>query len=238
MPGVDRRTVIKGAAVALQLTGSTWTVIAGPVGGGVQPVMAYGDSNVVRPDDGRLTYEGHWGRTADAAITVNSGSLLTFRFTGDTADALFDVSSITVPTQIYVSVDAGPKRLYAVDRGDIARRRYGRLPHPRRRRPARLADPGRLRTAGRDQDRQRRSAGRAGGVRLELRGFQGGPGPPASSRCTRSTVRTPTTSPPSTNSPTDASSSSTPPTGSPRRTGTSTGPSHPAPKATARRPTD
>ncbi|GAA4058529.1 GDSL-type esterase/lipase family protein [Streptomyces shaanxiensis] len=116
-----RRTFLTAALTA--------AVITGPVGGGVQPVMASGDSNIVRPDDGRLAYEGHWGRTPDAATTVNSGSRLTFRFSGDTAHALFDVSSITVPAQIYVSVDGGPKRLYAVDRNVIAIEATGRGPH-------------------------------------------------------------------------------------------------------------
>ncbi|MFF4271917.1 GDSL-type esterase/lipase family protein [Streptomyces sp. NPDC001536] len=107
----------------------TVAVAAGLVVGAVPPVMASDDSNVVRPDDRRLAYEGHWGRTSEAAITVNSGSRLGFRFTGDSVHVLFDVSSITVPAQIYVSVDGGPKRLYAVDRGDIEIEAFGRGPH-------------------------------------------------------------------------------------------------------------
>ncbi|MGW7203577.1 GDSL-type esterase/lipase family protein [Streptomyces sp. NPDC054837] len=102
-------------------------VTAGLVMGAVQPVTAAGD--VVRPDDRRLAYEGHWGRTAEAATTVNSGARLRFRFAGDSVHALFDVSSITVPAQIYVSVDGGPKRLYAVDRNDLEIRAAGRGPH-------------------------------------------------------------------------------------------------------------
>ncbi|WP_329332467.1 GDSL-type esterase/lipase family protein [Streptomyces sp. NBC_00663] len=102
-------------------------VTVGLVMGAVRPVAASED--VVRPDDRRLVYEGHWGRTAEAAVTVNSGSRLSFRFTGDSAHALFDISSITVPAQIYVSVDGGPKRRYAVDREDIEIRAAGRGPH-------------------------------------------------------------------------------------------------------------
>lgn len=107
----------------------TVAVAAGLVVGAVQPVLASDDSNVVRPDDRRLAYEGHWGRTAEAAITVNSGSRLGFRFTGDSVHVLFDVSSITVPAQIHVSVDSGPKQLYAVDRSDLEIRATGRGPH-------------------------------------------------------------------------------------------------------------
>ncbi|NUS24455.1 MAG: G-D-S-L family lipolytic protein [Streptomyces sp.] len=92
-------------------------VTAGLIMGAVRPVAASED--VVRPNDRRIAYEGHWGRTAEAAVTVNSGARLSFRFTGGSVHALFDVSSITVPAQIHVSVDGGPKRLYAVDRDDI-----------------------------------------------------------------------------------------------------------------------
>jgi hypothetical protein len=34
---------------------------------GAAPVFASGHSNVVRPDDRRLAYEGRWGGTAEAA---------------------------------------------------------------------------------------------------------------------------------------------------------------------------
>lgn len=102
-------------------------VAAGLVMGVVQPVAA--SDGVVRPNDRRLAYEGHWGRTAEAATTVNSGSQLSFRFTGGGVHALFDVSSVTVPAQIYVSVDGGPKQLYAVDRSDLEIRATGRGPH-------------------------------------------------------------------------------------------------------------
>ncbi|MEU9283542.1 SGNH/GDSL hydrolase family protein [Streptomyces sp. NPDC048275] len=121
MPGVDRRTAVKGAAAAAASVALLFV--------GAPAVVASGDSNVVRPDDRRLAYEGHWGRTAEAAATVNSGSRLRFRFTGGTLHALFDVSSITVPAQIYVSVDGGPKRLYDVDRPDIDIALSGRGTH-------------------------------------------------------------------------------------------------------------
>ncbi|SDP70256.1 Lysophospholipase L1 [Streptomyces sp. cf386] len=124
MPGVDRRTVSKGRHTFL-----TAVLVSGLVAGGVQPVMAYGDPNLVRPDDARFIYEGHWGRSSEAATTINSGSRLSFRFTGERVHALFDVASITVPAQIYVSVDGGPKRLYAVDRSDLEIAAEGSGPH-------------------------------------------------------------------------------------------------------------
>ncbi|GAA3847309.1 hypothetical protein GCM10022403_093740 [Streptomyces coacervatus] len=47
-----------------------------------QPVSASEGPGVVRPDDRRIAYEGHWGITDEAAITVNSGSRLGVRFSG------------------------------------------------------------------------------------------------------------------------------------------------------------
>ncbi|BBC31358.1 hypothetical protein SGFS_026520 [Streptomyces graminofaciens] len=101
----------------------------GLLAGATPPVLASGEPNVVRPDDRRLVYEGHWSRTAQAAATVNSGSRLRFRFTGRSVHTLFDVTSVTVPAQIYVSVDGGPKQLYAVDRSDLRITAPGRGPH-------------------------------------------------------------------------------------------------------------
>ncbi|MFM9610213.1 GDSL-type esterase/lipase family protein [Streptomyces niveiscabiei] len=93
-----------------------------------QPAHAAGP-DTVRPDDRRLAYEGHWSRSTEAAVTVNSGSRLRFSFTGNTVHALFDVTSVTVPAQVYVSVDGGPKQRYAVDRADIEITAKGRGPH-------------------------------------------------------------------------------------------------------------
>ncbi|MET8975552.1 GDSL-type esterase/lipase family protein [Streptomyces sp. NPDC004539] len=92
-----------------------------------QPAHAAPDT--VRPDDRRLAYEGHWSRSAEAAVTVNSGSRLRFRFTGDTVHALFDVTSVTLPAQVYVSVDGGPKQRYDVDRADLPITAKGPGPH-------------------------------------------------------------------------------------------------------------
>ncbi|MDX3612961.1 hypothetical protein [Streptomyces europaeiscabiei] len=79
------------------------------------PALASGEPGVVRPDDRRLVSDGHWSRTAEAA-TVDSGSRPPFRFTGGGVRALFGVASVTLPAQIHVSADGGPKRLYAVGR--------------------------------------------------------------------------------------------------------------------------
>lgn len=117
MPSVGRRTCLSVALAAGILLGAT------------APVFASVAANVVRPDDRRLAYEGHWSRSAGAAVTVNSGSRLRFRFTGGSVHALFDIASITVPAQIYVSVDGGPKQLRAVDQSDVEITADGRGVH-------------------------------------------------------------------------------------------------------------
>lgn len=104
----------------MRRTLATAATVAGLLIGAVPPALASGAQTVVRPDDRRIAYEGHWSRTAEAAVTVNSGSRLRFRFTGPSVHALFDVSSVTVPAQIYVSIDGGPEQLHSVDRADLA----------------------------------------------------------------------------------------------------------------------
>ena len=86
---------------------------------GTAPARAVTDATTVRPGDPRLHFMGHWGHTAGAAITVNSGSELTFRFTGHTLTGLFDTSTIEVPSQIYVTIDGSPPTLYKVDHDEI-----------------------------------------------------------------------------------------------------------------------
>jgi pectin methylesterase-like acyl-CoA thioesterase len=67
------------------------------------------------PFDPRIELDGHWGRDDDVAITVNSGSSARFRFTGSHLGALFDTSSITVPAQLYVSIDGQAPTLQKAD---------------------------------------------------------------------------------------------------------------------------
>ena len=74
---------------------------------------------IFRPDDPRLTYEGHWAVTEQHAITVNSGSQLTFRFTGSSLSAAFDTASITVPSQLYVTIDSSAPQLVKVGEPSI-----------------------------------------------------------------------------------------------------------------------
>ncbi|MFF4501313.1 GDSL-type esterase/lipase family protein [Streptomyces sp. NPDC001401] len=129
MPGVDRRTVVRRGRSFLTSALTLLLAVGALFGEARQPVFASEEPNVVGPDDRRIAYEGHWGITDEAATTVNSGSRLRFRFIGPVVHVLFDVSSVTVPAQVYVSVDGGPKRLFAVDRDDVGITAAGRGPH-------------------------------------------------------------------------------------------------------------
>lgn len=96
------------AAPALLAGPSVATAVAGP-----------GPAAVFAPDDPRLTFEGHWALENTQAISVNSGATLRFRFTGDQLAARFDTASITVPSQLYVTIDGGSPALAKVDRDRI-----------------------------------------------------------------------------------------------------------------------
>ncbi len=78
-------------------------------------------TGTVSADDGRLHFEGHWDRhyAAGEAATVNSGSSITLRYTGEGVTGLFDLSDITAPPQLWVTVDGRPRTLVTVDRQEI-----------------------------------------------------------------------------------------------------------------------
>jgi lysophospholipase L1-like esterase len=85
----------------------------------VPPDTAASRATEVPATDPHLGFEGHWGRVGSSMITNNTGSELRFRFTGRTLTGLFDVSSVTIPASVYVSVDGGTPTLYSVDRDRI-----------------------------------------------------------------------------------------------------------------------
>jgi lysophospholipase L1-like esterase len=58
---------------------------------------------------------GRWELKASAATTVNSGASILIRFYGHRLKALFDVTTIIAPAQIYASIDKGEKRLLIVN---------------------------------------------------------------------------------------------------------------------------
>src|SRR5262245_21133219 len=97
MPSGKIAAVVLAAAVptlSAMLLGIAGTAPASTAPAGTGPTRAGTAATTVRPGDPRLHFMGHWGHTAGAAITVNSGSELTFRFTGHTLTGLFDTSTI------------------------------------------------------------------------------------------------------------------------------------------------
>jgi lysophospholipase L1-like esterase len=71
--------------------------------------------------DPRIGFAGRWERhyAGGEAATVNSGSRIGLTFTGRRLTGLFDVSTITVPPELWVTVDGGPESLVTVDRPEI-----------------------------------------------------------------------------------------------------------------------
>jgi lysophospholipase L1-like esterase len=70
---------------------------------------------VVAPGDPRVVLEGQWGHQPGVAITVNSGSRISFTFNGTAVQALFDVSGLTTPPHLWVSVDEAEPELHVVE---------------------------------------------------------------------------------------------------------------------------
>lgn len=68
-----------------------------------------------------LGFVGRWERhyDGDAAATVNSGSLIRLDYTGRQLTGLFDVSTIAVAPELWVTIDGGPRSLVRVDQAEI-----------------------------------------------------------------------------------------------------------------------
>jgi hypothetical protein len=79
------------------------------------------DGTTVASSDSRSGFAGRWERhyAGEEAATVNSGSQVRLTFTGRQLTGLFDVSTVTVPPQLWVTIDGGPESLVTVDRPEI-----------------------------------------------------------------------------------------------------------------------
>jgi GDSL-like lipase/acylhydrolase family protein len=95
---------------------AAWPLLAIAV---AAPAAARADGTVVAATHAGIRYQGHWDLSGSRATTVNSGSRITLRFTGRRLVGRFDVSSITNPPQIYVSIDRRAPALLWVDRPAI-----------------------------------------------------------------------------------------------------------------------
>ena len=73
----------------------------------------------VGPNRAALRYEGRWDITDLRATTVNSGSRIYLRFTGDEVSAVFDIDGVTRAPQVYAYVDGAKSAPIVVDRSRI-----------------------------------------------------------------------------------------------------------------------
>lgn len=112
----QKRAVTAGTLPAVLLAG---TLLGAP--GTAAARTPAGDATTVPSSDPRIAFTGRWERHyADGeAATVNSGSQVRLAFTGERLTGLFDVSTITVPPELWVTVDGGPRSLVTMDRPEI-----------------------------------------------------------------------------------------------------------------------
>jgi lysophospholipase L1-like esterase len=60
---------------------------------------------VVAPGDPRIVLEGQWGHQPGVAITVNSGSRISFSFAGERLQLLFDTTGLTVAPHLWITIN-------------------------------------------------------------------------------------------------------------------------------------
>ena len=77
--------------------------------------MPFEPGEVVAPSDPRIVLEGQWGQQPGVAITVNSGSRISFSFAGERLQLLFDTDGLTVAPHLWITVDDGEPELHLID---------------------------------------------------------------------------------------------------------------------------
>ncbi|MEU4192572.1 SGNH/GDSL hydrolase family protein [Kribbella sp. NPDC026611] len=77
--------------------------------------MPFEPGEVVAPSDPRIVLEGQWGHQPGVAITVNSGSRISFSFAGERLQLLFDTDGLTVAPHLWITVDDGEPELYLIE---------------------------------------------------------------------------------------------------------------------------
>jgi hypothetical protein len=71
---------------------------------------------VVAPGDPRIVLEGQWGHQPGVAITVNSGSRISFSFAGERLQLLFDTTGLTVAPHLWITIDGGEPALHPIEK--------------------------------------------------------------------------------------------------------------------------
>lgn len=67
--------------------------------------MSFEPGEVVEPSDPRIVLEGQWGHQPGVAITVNSGSRISFSYVGERVRVLFDTDGLTVAPHLWITID-------------------------------------------------------------------------------------------------------------------------------------
>ncbi|TCC17140.1 G-D-S-L family lipolytic protein [Kribbella sindirgiensis] len=62
-----------------------------------------------------MVLEGQWGQQPGVAITVNSGSRISFSYAGERVQLLFDTDGLTVAPHLWVTVDDGEPSLHVLE---------------------------------------------------------------------------------------------------------------------------
>ncbi|MEV6273456.1 GDSL-type esterase/lipase family protein [Kribbella sp. NPDC051936] len=76
--------------------------------------MPFEPGEVVAPSDPRIVLEGQWGHQPGVAITVNSGSRISFSYAGERVQLLFDTDGLTVAPHLWITVDDAEPRLHVI----------------------------------------------------------------------------------------------------------------------------
>ncbi|MFG1913093.1 GDSL-type esterase/lipase family protein [Kribbella sp. NPDC048928] len=77
--------------------------------------MPFEPGEVVAPSDPRIVLEGQWGHQPGVAVTVNSGSRISFSYAGERVQLLFDTDGLTVAPHVWITVDGGEPDLHVLD---------------------------------------------------------------------------------------------------------------------------
>ena len=81
--------------------------------------MPFAPGEVVAPSDPRIVLEGQWGQQPGVAITVNSGSRISFSFAGERVQLLFDADGLAVAPHLWITVDDGDPELHLIEESVI-----------------------------------------------------------------------------------------------------------------------
>ncbi|MDX3002147.1 SGNH/GDSL hydrolase family protein [Kribbella solani] len=78
--------------------------------------MPFEPGEVVAPSDPRIVLEGQWGQEPGVAVTVNSGSRISFSYAGQRVQLLFDTDGLSVAPHLWITLDDGEPELHIIEK--------------------------------------------------------------------------------------------------------------------------